>query len=465
MISSKPPHPFPIAAAIERSPLAERYQRVREMSLALAAPLTAEDCQVQSMADASPTKWHLAHVTWFFETFLLERYEACFAPFDASFRVLFNSYYQGVGDRYPRPGRGLITRPTLDDVKRYRRNVDERVQALLTTPTTDTARDEIITLGLHHEQQHQELLLTDIKHAFSFDPNARAYARRWPMTRVRPQALRWFHHDGGLVEHGHDGALDGAFCFDNETPRHRTFLAPFEIASRPVSYGDYLSFMEDGGYRRPELWLSMGWDWVTAGARRAPLYWREAEGRWLNHTLQGLVEIDPRTPVCHLSYFEADAYARWAAARLPTEPNGNSRRAGCASRSAATSRTAAVSTRSRTPIRTSTAASRCRCTAMSGNGRSRATHRTRAIGRCRVRSASTTASSCATSTCCAAARVRRRRATCARATATSSRLMRSGSSAACGWRATPLRPEGPQRSLQRAQEFRTSSTSERNSRR
>jgi len=319
MISSKPPYPFPAAATSERSPLAERYERVREMSLELAAPLSAEDCQVQSMADASPTKWHLAHVTWFFETFLLERYEAGFAPFDPSFRVLFNSYYQGVGERHPRPERGLITRPTLEDVKRYRRNVDERVQALLATPAADSERDEIVTLGLHHEQQHQELLLTDIKHAFSLDPNARAYARRWPMTRVRSQAMRWFRHEGGLVEHGHDPAVDGAFCFDNETPRHQTFLAPFEIASRPVSYGEYLAFMEDGGYRRPELWLSMGWDWVNAATRRGPLYWREGEGIWLNHTLQGLVEIDRRTPVCHLSYFEADAYARWVGARLPTE--------------------------------------------------------------------------------------------------------------------------------------------------
>jgi ergothioneine biosynthesis protein EgtB len=319
MISSKPPYPAPIASPLGRSSLAERFERVRGLSLELAAPLSAEDCQVQSMPDASPAKWHLAHVTWFFETFLLERYEADFAPFDPSFRVLFNSYYQGVGARYPRPERGLITRPTLEQVKRYRRNVDERVQALLATPAPDATRDEIVTLGLHHEQQHQELLLTDIKHAFSFDPNARAYARRWPMTRVRPQALRWFHHDGGLVEHGHDATLDGPFCFDNETPRHRTYLAPFEIASRPVSYGDYLAFMEDGGYRRPELWLSMGWDWVGARARRAPLYWREDGGRWLNHTLQGLVEIDARTPICHLSYFEADAYARWAGARLPTE--------------------------------------------------------------------------------------------------------------------------------------------------
>jgi ergothioneine biosynthesis protein EgtB len=300
------------------APLAQRYAQVRARSLALAAPLTAEDCQVQSMPDASPTKWHLAHVTWFFETFLLERWERRFAPYDPAFRVLFNSYYQGVGERHPRPQRGLLTRPTLDTVRRYREHVDTRMLALL-GGGADAERDALVELGLQHEQQHQELILTDIKHALSFGPLARPYARRWPMTTVRPQPLSWFGYEGGLVEHGHDPARDGAFCFDNETPRHRTWLAPFELASRPVSYGDYLAFMDDGGYRRAELWLSMGWDWVQAGARRAPLYWREGDGRWLNHTLQGEVEIDPRTPVCHLSYFEADAYARWAGARLPTE--------------------------------------------------------------------------------------------------------------------------------------------------
>ena len=318
MIVTKPPASQP-AFGSEAGRLAERFARIRQQSLDLAAPLTAEDCQIQSMPDASPTKWHLAHVTWFFETFVLERYERGFVPFDPSFRVLFNSYYHGIGERHPRPQRGLITRPTLEVVMRYRRQVDERLQALVAETPADRERDEIITLGLHHEQQHQELLLTDIKHALSFDPSPRAYAKRWPMTAVQPQALRWIRHAGGVVEHGHDAGLDGSFCFDNETPRHLVYLAPFEIASRPVSYGDYLSFIDDGGYRRPELWLSMGWDWVASGSRTAPLYWRESDGKWLNHTLQGRVEIDPRTPVCHLSYFEADAYARWAGARLPTE--------------------------------------------------------------------------------------------------------------------------------------------------
>ena len=316
------PNPAPRAAPdLRKRPLAAHFEDVRSASLALVAPLSAEDCQVQSMPDASPAKWHLAHVTWFFETFILERFEAGFRPFDAGFRVLFNSYYQGIGEQHPRPQRGLILSPTLDEVKRYRADVDARVLALLGQRLDDPVLAELVTLGLHHEQQHQELLLTDIKHALSFSPRHAGYARRWPMAQVRPQPLRWFGFDGGLIEHGHDAARDGDFCFDNETPRHRTYTAPFELASRPVTYDEYLAFIDDGGYARPELWLSMGWDWVRSSQRRAPLYWHrdESDTAWLNHTLQGRVAIDPHTPVCHLSYFEADAYARWAGVRLPTE--------------------------------------------------------------------------------------------------------------------------------------------------
>jgi ergothioneine biosynthesis protein EgtB len=306
-------------AASPDDDLARAFVTIRATSLALAAPLSAEDCQVQSMPDASPVKWHLAHVTWFFETFVLERFEPRFEAFDARFRVLFNSYYQGVGEQHPRAQRGLIAHPTLADVTRYRAIVDDRMQELLATHACDPVVRELITLGLHHEQQHQELLLTDIKHALSFNPGHAPYARRWPMATVQTQPLRWFGYEGGLIEHGFDAALDGAFCFDNETPRHHSFTAPFELASRPVSYGEYRAFIQDGGYARPELWLAMGWDWVRNGSRAAPLYWRRVDAMWLNHTLQGSVEIDPRTPVCHLSHFEADAYARWAGARLPTE--------------------------------------------------------------------------------------------------------------------------------------------------
>ncbi len=300
--------------------LAAAYRAVREASLALAEPLTDEDCQVQSMPDASPVKWHLAHVTWFFETFVLERFEAAFQPFDDSYRVLFNSYYQGIGERYPRPLRGLITHPTLAGVKRYRAAVDERIAALLASQPVTTEMAALITLGLHHEQQHQELILTDIKHALSFITTHPPYAKRWPMAAVKPQALQWRRCEGGLFELGHDEGLDGRFCFDNETPKHRAYTAPFELASRPVNCGEYLAFIADGGYQRPELWLSLGWDWVQAGPRRAPFYWQQADnGGWSLHTLHGRTEIDTHTPVCHLSYFEADAYARWAGARLPTE--------------------------------------------------------------------------------------------------------------------------------------------------
>ena len=303
--------------------LQAQFAAVRDATVALAAPLDEAICQVQSMPDASPTKWHMAHLTWFFETFVLERYEPRFAPFDTAFRVLFNSYYQGVGEQHPRARRASITKPTLAGVLHYRAQVDDRMLEVIDAHPHDAALRSLVTLGLHHEQQHQELLLTDVKHALSLQPGHAPYASRWPLTTVQPNPLRWFGFEGGLIEHGFDAALDGAFCFDNETPRHRAYTAPFELASRPATCGEYLAFIADAGYRRPELWLAAGWDWVQAGehgsARTAPLYWRRTDGRWLAHTLQGLIDIDPRTPVCHLSYFEADAFARWAGARLPTE--------------------------------------------------------------------------------------------------------------------------------------------------
>ena len=308
--------------------VARRFSQIRLQSEALAAPLSAEDCQLQSMPDASPTKWHLAHLTWFFETFILEKYECNFKPFDANFRVLFNSYYTGIGDRYPRPKRGLISRPSLDQIFNYRRQVDERMLMLLDSPQarSDHELAQLIELGLQHEQQHQELILTDIKHALSFNPLAPAYAKRWPLTGTRPEPQRWHAYAGGLVGHGFNAALDGPFSFDNETPRHQVFVAPFELAHRLVTNGDLMAFMADGGYKRPELWLSMGWDWVQASQTQMPFYWESnsestnASSGYSNFTLQGMVDIDPNTPACHLNFFEADALARWAGARLPTEP-------------------------------------------------------------------------------------------------------------------------------------------------
>jgi ergothioneine biosynthesis protein EgtB len=305
------------------SPLsASEYSAVRAQTVALIAPLSAEDCQLQSMPDASPSKWHLAHTTWFFETFVLERFEPGFEPFDASFRMLFNSYYQGVGPQFARAQRGLISRPGLNEVLAYRRQVDERVLALLDAASDDDAALlELLRLGLQHEQQHQELLVTDIKHALSFNPAHPAYVRRWPIAQVHAQPQRWLEVPGGPVDIGHDARADGEFHFDNESPRHRTWLGDFELASRPATYGDYQCFIDDGGYRRPELWLSMGWDWVQAAQRRAPLYWHGADegAERCTFTLQGTVAIDDHSPLPHLSYFEADAYARWAGARLPTE--------------------------------------------------------------------------------------------------------------------------------------------------
>ncbi len=310
--------------------LAARYAAVRAQTLALAAPLSEADCQVQSMPDASPTKWHLAHVTWFFETFVLERFEPGFQPHHPAFRVLFNSYYQGVGDQHPRAQRGLITRPDLAAVRAYRANVDARMAALLAGPP-DTAsqaeRDRLVELGLQHEQQHQELLLTDVLHLLSCNPLAPAY-RAPPTTPLQPApgprvALDWVGFAGGLVEIGHAGP---GFAFDNEGPRHRHWLPPYALASRLVSQGEWAEFIEDGGYRDARWWLSAGWDWLCAQGIEAPLYWRrDPAGGWQRFTLAGLQALEADAPVCHISHFEADAYAHWRAARdgqplrLPTE--------------------------------------------------------------------------------------------------------------------------------------------------
>ena len=320
--------PSPTAAHLQEaeiSALAQHFREVRGQTEKLARPLSAEDCQLQSMPDASPAKWHLAHLTWFFETFILEKFEKNFKPFDASFRVLFNSYYNGVGDKHPRQQRGLISRPSLQQVMSYRAGVDERVQDVIghiQADASDPASSDLlqlITLGLNHEQQHQELLLTDIKHALSLNPESPAYAGHWPLAGISPQPLRWLSFAGGLQQHGFDPDTDGSFAFDNEMPRHKIWLDPFEIGSQLVTNGQMIAFIADGGYRRPELWLSMGWDWVTASAARLPMYWQGHRDNYRNFTLQGLVEVDPNTPASHLNYFEADAYARWAGARLPTE--------------------------------------------------------------------------------------------------------------------------------------------------
>ena len=331
------------------STLRDRFREVRATSLALAAPLSAEDQCIQSMPDASPTKWHLAHTTWFFETVLLQAhaqgYQQAHAqgyqPFDPRFHYLFNSYYEALGPRHPRPHRGLLTRPAVDEVHAYRRHVDEAVIALLDGGVAEkdwAAIEPIVTLGLNHEQQHQELLLTDILHALSCNPLLPAYKpASGPALRLAavPPAVRWLSQPGGLIEVGHAGP---DFSFDNETPRHQALLQPYAIADRLVNCGDYAQFIADGGYQRAELWLSDGWAAVQAQGWRHPAYWvahddprlglgsqqqqqppLQSNAGWHVFGLHGVRPMEADAPVSQLSFYEAAAYAEWAGARLPTE--------------------------------------------------------------------------------------------------------------------------------------------------
>ena len=305
-----------LAADRANAPLASRYVATRAATEALAAPLSDEDCAIQSMPDASPVKWHLAHTSWFFETFVLEPALPGYRVYDAAFRVLFNSYYNAVGDKHPRPQRGLLSRPSLSEVRDYRRHVDRAMAELLAGATTPKA--DLIELGINHEQQHQELILTDVKHMLSCNPLRPAYAPPRPdaPSRAGRGPAGWTEIEERLAEIGHDGS---SFAFDNEAPRHREFVSAFALANRLVSNAEYLEFMTDGGYLRPELWLSEGWDWVSAHAVVAPGYWEGDARSWRQFTLNGLLPLEEDAPVCHVSLYEADAYARWAGARLPTE--------------------------------------------------------------------------------------------------------------------------------------------------
>jgi ergothioneine biosynthesis protein EgtB len=303
----------------DRAAAVARYRAVRAHTEALAAPLHAEDQVVQSMPDVSPTKWHRAHVTWFFETFVLSEHAPSYTPANAAYRFLFNSYYEQVGEQYPRPRRGLVTRPTVAEVGEYRARVDDTMCALITGADDDTWSlvAPKLELGLQHEQQHQELLLMDIKHVLSCNPLDPLYDEHGPRPARVGAELEWIAHDGGLVEIGHDGS---GFAFDNETPRHTVYLEPFHIADRPVTCGEWIEFIDADGYREPPLWLSDGWHTVCEQEWEAPLYWsREPDGSWTEFTLAGRQPVDPDRPVCHVSYYEADAFARWAGARLPTE--------------------------------------------------------------------------------------------------------------------------------------------------
>jgi ergothioneine biosynthesis protein EgtB len=299
-------------ARVVPSPLRARYHDVRRTTVDLTQPFSAEDQMVQSMPDASPVKWHLAHTAWFFETFVLENAPG-YRPFDVRYEYLFNSYYKQLGSHPQRGSRGLMSRPSLEEVHAYRRWVDEEMDRHF--DHADEKARAIIELGLNHEQQHQELIITDVKHALWSMPLGPKGSNRLRAVASAPPA-QWEEIAGGVYQVGHSGE---GFAFDNEGPRHEVLLHSYGIAARPVTNAEFLEFMQDGGYSKPELWLSDGWDTVCARNWNAPLYWEKSEGAWLEFTFSGLKEINPAEPVCHVSYYEADAFARWRGARLPRE--------------------------------------------------------------------------------------------------------------------------------------------------
>ena len=296
--------------------LLDKYRSVRQTSLRLCAPLTMEDHSLQAMPDASPAKWHLAHSTWFFETFLLSEHLPNYRPVNPAFRSLFNSYYNAVGERPLRALRHMLSRPTLDEVLAYREHVDSAMERLI---ARDLASDvlDLVELGLNHEQQHQELILTDVKFGLAANPLLPAYRNISPVHHPSSAGqLRWQSFPEGVYNVGFDG---GGFCFDNERPTHNVYLGPFRLSSRLVTNGEYLEFMRDHGYGNPALWLSDGWDTVRTNQWTAPLYWEQRNGGWWQYRLEGMRPVNRSEPVCHVSYYEADAFARWAGARLATE--------------------------------------------------------------------------------------------------------------------------------------------------
>jgi ergothioneine biosynthesis protein EgtB len=294
------------------------YSRVRLNTQSMVEGLDREDMMIQSMADASPTKWHLAHTTWFWETFLLLEHLDGYVEYDSQFNYLFNSYYDSIGDRHARAERGFLSRPGLDDVLAYRRHVDQAMERLLSVDHAGKLLliEPLLRLGFAHEEQHQELILTDIKHVLSRNPFAPAAFPRLPSAPTQEAGSSWVGFDGGVFDFGTE---DERFQFDNEGPRHQAVLTGFALADRPVTNGEYAAFIHDGGYRTPALWLSDGWGRVNAEDWRAPLYWRERDGEWLEFTLHGEVALQADAPVVHLSFYEACAYAEWAGARLPEE--------------------------------------------------------------------------------------------------------------------------------------------------
>jgi ergothioneine biosynthesis protein EgtB len=298
--------------------LLDGYSAVRGLTSALCRPLALEDYVIQSAPECSPAKWHLAHTSWFFENFLLAPLRPGYRSFHPRYGYLFNSYYETVGTFFPRPMRGLLSRPTVDDIFRYREHVDQHMRELIGRLDLQRDASEIsrVRLGLHHEQQHQELLLTDVKNLLALNPLRPAYREAADEPPVEAAPLRWMELPAGIYNAGFEGE---GFAFDNETPRHRVYLERFALATRPVSNGEYLEFIEAGGYGDAALWLSDGWRKVNEAGWQAPLYWERADGHWWHMTLSGFQRVDPHAPVCHVSYYEADAFARWAGKRLPTE--------------------------------------------------------------------------------------------------------------------------------------------------
>ncbi|NIX14445.1 MAG: ergothioneine biosynthesis protein EgtB [Candidatus Dadabacteria bacterium] len=303
----------------EKDELFEQFRAVREFSEEISSPLATEDYVIQSMPDVSPTKWHLAHTSWFFEAFVLEKYDKKYKSLHPQYNYLFNSYYALVGERHCRPKRGLISRPTVDEVYKYRDYVNKKIEGFFTRSSEKEFREHapVIEIGVHHERQHQELMLTDIKHVFSENPLKPVYLEA-PSNGTNGKTAKqsWVAYPEGLYEIGRG---EESFCYDNETPRHKKFLNPFKLSSRLVTNGEFIEFIEDGGYSRPELWLSNGIYTAEDNGWQAPLYWEKAGSKWHHFTLSGFKELNLAEPVCHVSFYEADAYARWKGARLPTE--------------------------------------------------------------------------------------------------------------------------------------------------
>jgi len=298
----------------------QAFQRIRQDSEKLCQPLTTEDYVIQTVPEVSPPKWHLAHVTWFFETFILQPYAANYQVFDSQYNYLFNSYYQQIGAMHPRSQRGLLSRPTVETIYEYRHFVETAMLELLSNASAEqwAAIQPRLEIGLNHEQQHQELLLTDIKYNFAQNPLRPAYREDLPSSTMltTPASLTWLEFPGGIVDIGFD---EDGFAYDNESPRHTTYVQPYQLSARLITNLEFLAFIEDAGYQRPELWLSDGWATVQQQGWQAPLYWEKLDQQWWQMTLGGMRPLALDEPVCHISYYEADAYARWVDKRLPTE--------------------------------------------------------------------------------------------------------------------------------------------------